>query len=135
MIVVDTDVLFYLIAPTKRSQFAAAVRLRDAHWIAPANQRVELLNVMSKSVRGRQMSFEKAVEAFRRSAALCLIDVLEVPEEALLKLSVELNTTTYDSAYVWLARQKALRLVTGDQYLVQCAPDVAVSLEDFASGK
>jgi predicted nucleic acid-binding protein len=52
-----------------------------------------------------------------------------------VRLSVETKIATYDCEFVVLARRLKLRLVTKDKALLRAFPDVAVSIEDFASGK
>jgi predicted nucleic acid-binding protein len=125
----------YLVIPGLRSAAAPSVYSRDPHWTAPGNLRNELLNVVSKNVRSGRIELSVGRAAFDEAMATVVLAEEYPTDRDLLELSVFLKTSTYDSAYVWLARRLRLRLVTGDAGLARCAPDVAVSLEDFASGK
>jgi len=135
VIVADADLLSYIVIPGSHSEVASLVYARDNQWVAPDNQRDELLNVVSKNLRGNKISFEAGKNALDEAALIVTYEQHAPSELELLDLSVKLRATTYDSAYVWLARHLNVRLVTGDKDLLQCVPDVAVSIEDFASGK
>ena len=135
MLVADADLVSYPLIPVPRTTVALAVFARDAERFAPANQRVEMLNVISKNVRKETIDLSAGIAAFDAVTELIKIHAEHPIESTLLKLSVHLRTSTYDSVCVWLARHLNVRLVTGDAGLVRCAPDVAVSMEDFASGK
>lgn len=135
MIVADADLVSYMVIPGAHSEVADLAYKRDQVWVAPDNQRTELLNVVSKNIRGNKINLETGEVAVREAFDLVQYEQVSPTDLELLKLSIELKTTTYDSAYVWLARHLKIRLVTGDTYLARCAPDVAVTIEDFDSGK
>ena len=64
MIVVDTNVLAYLIVRGARTPTAHKARSRDDDWQVPFWWRVEFLNVLALSVRHGVISREAAAEAW-----------------------------------------------------------------------
>ena len=135
MIVADTDFVSSIYILTTHTAHATAAMERDRNWIAPANQEVELLNVFSKYLRARQISLEGAKLGYHDALKLCNRNVEAATTEEILELSLMSGTSAYDAMYVWLARHRGVRLVTGDRALIRGAPDVAVSIEDFADGR
>jgi len=49
-----------------------------------------------------------------------------------LRLVNEKHRFSYDCEFVSLARNKGVRLVTGDRKIVNCFPETAVLLEEYA---
>jgi len=121
MIVVDTNVLVYLLLPTPHAAQADAILLKDPDWIAPALIHSEFRNVppgggAPQGHRSRR----------RPHAAGSAMEVITVPEggangRAVLSLALASGCSAYDCEFVWLARDLRVPLVTADrQVLAAC---------------
>ncbi len=133
MIVADTNLIAYLLISGPKSAEAQAAFDRDGEWISPLVWHHELLNVLATSIRQGYMSKEEGHDVWAHAPAF--VRDAEVPPLEVLDLAVNSNFATYDCNYVVLARSMAVRLVTADKKLLENFKDVAVSIEDFASGK
>ena len=133
VIVADTNLIAYLLIAGPFSEAAQRAFDRDGEWIAPLIWSHELLNVLATSVRAGHLNILKAQEIWAHAPAF--VRDAEVPALDVLQLSVSTRLGTFDCYYVVLARKMGLHLVTADKQLLERCPDVAVSIEAFASGK
>ena len=65
MIVVDTNLLAYLLLPTTYSAQAEAVLIKDSHWFAPQLIHSEFRNVLLGAVRRNDVARSDA-DSFER---------------------------------------------------------------------
>ena len=135
MIVVDVNLLSYLLIRGVRTRAAERVYARDRRWLAPRFYRFEFLNVLSNNCRFNGMSRDHAIALWKRATRIVSGFPVESDPIEVLKTSLALSLTTYDCEYVVLARMRKLPLVTADADVLKAAPDIAVSIEDFAAGK
>ena len=131
MIVVDTNLLVYLLLPTPHSAVAEAVWTKDDEWVAPELIFSEFRNVLSGAARRKNIGWEDA-RAFLDQA----LELIVVPEERLdgpgiLSLARTSECSAYDCEFVWLARNLNLPLVTADQKVQRDFPDMAKSPERY----
>jgi predicted nucleic acid-binding protein len=105
--------------------FRAAFEAGDLIVLAPASLRLELVNVA-----GRRWCFdEAALVAF----AIALDELgFEYAEPDLSRVAhwTARGLTAYDAAYVALAEERRLQLVTDDCLIVERAGEIAVALDD-----
>lgn len=133
MIVVDTNLLAYLVLPTAPAPLAEAAWTKDSAWIAPALIRSELRNVVLGAVRRGSVRKRDAVQLLEQAReAVTIADALP-GDEAVLQLALESGCSAYDCEFVWLARFLGLPLVTSDRQVLNAFPDTAVPLERFAA--
>ena len=76
MIVVDTNVVAYLLIEGDQSDMARAVWSKDRRWIMPAFWRSEFLNVLTTSLRGGVLTMRDAQDLWQ--LALTMFDKNEV---------------------------------------------------------
>ena len=76
----------------------------------------EVANALWKAVRLGRIGFGDATEAVRKTAEL-RIPLRHVDPETVLKLAHEYGRTAYDAAYLALAIQEGIPLVTADKRL------------------
>ena len=67
MIVVDTNVIAYLLIPGDRTAAADEIYRRDPNWVAPTLWRHELINVLCLYVRKGLLSVDAAADLERRA--------------------------------------------------------------------
>ncbi len=92
---------------------------------APTLLRYELANVYTKKVSRYPRQLNRLREALRLLARLG-IDEIQVPTEGMATLAEETGMTSYDAAYLWLARHLSAPLVTLDRRLAAAAKDLGV---------
>ena len=68
MIVVDTNVLAYLLIPGKFTESAEKLLTIDSEWAAPVLWRSELRNVLATYVRAGKLELIDAVAMYSRAA-------------------------------------------------------------------
>ncbi|MGH7636265.1 MAG: type II toxin-antitoxin system VapC family toxin [Gemmatimonadaceae bacterium] len=135
MIVVDTNVIAYLLLPGDQTEAARGALARDAAWVAPFLWRSELRNVLRGYMRQGHLTLAKAREV--QGAAEDLMSGREFPVESadVLALAAASGQSAYDCEFVSLARALDIQLVTSDQEVLANFPANAVSLKTFGSGE
>jgi predicted nucleic acid-binding protein len=128
MIVVDTNVMVYLLAGVGPGEEARKLLERDPEWTAPSLLRSELRNVVLGLVRRGRLEMADALEICRDAEAILGDRVASLPDGAVLAAAEEAGLTAYDAEYVALARALGVPLVTADTAILDAAPDVAVGL-------
>ena len=132
MIVVDTNVMFHLLAGGRDGADAARVLERDGEWAAPSILMSELRNVLLGFTRRGALTPEQA-KAMVNDASLVLGDrIAEAASALVLDIALECGLTAYDAEFVALARTLNVPLATSDGAILRGAPDVAVSPGSFA---
>ncbi len=131
MIVVDTNVIAYLLILGNKTELAQATFRKDNDWMVPALWRHEFLNVVSTFVR-----HGGGTEADGRQIWQAGLDLLAQREESpdfetALALSIRHKISAYDAQFVSLAGAKQLQLVTEDRNLLQKFPETARSMAEF----
>ena len=126
MIVVDTNILAYLLIPGKLAGDAEYLYEQDKDWAVPLLWRSEFRNVLAQQVRRRALSFEQACSIQRRAETLVhdaehMVDSIDV-----LQLASQSRCTAYDCEFVALALQLETKLVTADREVLQEFPGIAV---------
>lgn len=130
MIVVDTNVLAYLVIEGDQTEAAEALRRAEAEWAAPRLWRSELANVLALYVRRGELTVEDAGRRHAAAAALVEGSEYDVPVLEVLAATVAGPCSAYDAEFVVLAETLGVRLVTADRLLVRAFPEVALSLND-----
>lgn len=129
MIVVDTNVVAYLLTGAGPREAAARLLVRDPEWTAPPILLSELRNVMVGLLRREQLQPQDAAEICQDAEAILGDRVVSVSSASVLNVAIGGGLSAYDAEFVAVARHLGLTLVTADQAILQAAPDVAVALE------
>lgn len=132
MIVVDTNVLAYLVLPGEHTAPARAALHRDPTLAAPLLWRNELRNVLAGYLRRGEITIEQAAEMMSTLAAVLEGGELMPDTEAVMRLVVRSRCSAYDCEFVALARELGAPLVTSDQRILAEFPETAVALREFA---
>ena len=128
MIVVDTNVMVYLLTGAGPGGEAARLLARDPEWAAPPILLSELRNVMVGLLRRDQLDVTDAIEICQDAEAVLGDRLASVPAAPVLEAAYEGGLTAYDAEFVVLARTLGVPLVTADRAILIGAPDVAVAL-------
>jgi predicted nucleic acid-binding protein len=125
MIVVDTNVLAYLLLPGERATAAESLLEADPVWAAPMLWRSELRQVLATYLSRGNLSLDACSELWSRADALLGGRQHLVPTRTVLELARDSGCSAYDCEYVALAKLLGVPLVTEDRALLKAFPDLA----------
>ena len=131
MIVVDVNVITYLLLEGARTAAAEAVFALDPEWAAPPLWRSEWRNVLTGYMRRGVIDERTAIDHAQHAAELIGDREHRVSDARVFDLVSRSRCTAYDCEYVALAELLEIPLVTADQRILLDFPHVARSLEDF----
>lgn len=131
MIVVDANVVAYLVIDGDRTPLAEAVWELDPDWRLPSLWQHEILNTLATYAKAGGADLEE-IERIWYSARIRLsAGEHEVDLPHALELAVLNRVSAYDAQYVTLARRLDVPLITEDRRLRQSFPDRCLSMRDF----
>jgi len=128
VIVVDTNIIAYLLIPGPWTEAAEDLLQSEPVWAAPPLWRSELRNILAGYLRRGTLSFEQAVALQSTAESLLAGHETSVDSRAVLELVRGSNCTAYDCEFVALARQSGSVLYTLDAKLLAAFPDTAKPL-------
>lgn len=128
MIVVDTNVMVFLLTGAGPGERAQKLLAEDPEWSAPSLLRSELRNVVLGLVRRGRMEMADALRICQDAEVILGDRVSSLPDGAVLSAAAEAGLTAYDAEFVALARALGVPLVTADTAILNGAPDVALAL-------
>ena len=128
MIVVDTNVVAYVLL--RGPQTAAAEALLEAQptWAAPPLWRSEWRNVLCGYLRRGSLSLEQVIALQEQAETLVIGHEEPVQSEAVLQLAASSGCSAYDCEFVAAAQQLDAPLVTADRALLKAFPALTRSL-------
>ena len=135
MIVVDTNVVAYLLLPGQHTEAARAVLTRDPSWAAPLLWRSEFRNVLALYLHQRHLSLAAALELQEAAEALLEGREYAVDSNDVLALCGASGCSAYDCEFVAVAKALGVPLITSDRQLVSSFPQIAVDIRVFGSGE
>ncbi len=133
MIVVDTNVIAYLLLPSEHTPAARAAYERDPAWAAPLLWRSEFRTVLATSIHQGHMTLADAVDVMDVGNELMEGREYSVDSADVLNLASSSSCSAYDCEFVALAQELGVRLVTADRRIRRSFGDVTSSLVDFGS--
>ena len=126
MIVVDTNVIAYLLLPGERNPEAIWLRETDREWAAPLLWRSEFRNILATRMRRKLVTYEQASAVAKEAEALLADREHMVASPAVIELVRHSDCTAYDCEFVALALQLEVQLVTADKQVLRAFPGIAV---------
>ena len=128
MIVVDTNIIAYLLIPGPWTEAAEDLLQSEPVWAAPPLWRSEFRNILAGYLRRRTLGFEQTLALQSTAESLLAGHETSVDSRAVLELVRGSNCTAYDCEFVALARQSGSVLYTLDAKLLAAFPDTAKPL-------
>jgi len=123
VIVVDTNVIAYLLIPGPHQAAVETVRKRDDDWRSPPLWQSEFRNVLTLCLRRKAMSLDVALETWALAQEVMAPGEIGVDGALVLARAERLNLTAYDAEFIVLAETLDVPLVTLDRgILAACAP-------------
>lgn len=131
MIVVDTNIIAYLLLSGEHSIVAEQVLQKDNRWAAPLLWRSEFRNVLAGYLRRERLTIAEAVEIMGSAERLLKGNEYVVTSDHVLRLVVASDCSAYDCEFVGLAEDLYVPLVTVDRRVLKCFSALAVSPQAF----
>jgi predicted nucleic acid-binding protein len=133
VIVVDTNLIAYLIIQGEHTQQAEDVLTKDSEWSAPTVWRSEVRNVLVLYMRRGLLSLDQALRLMQRAETLMQGREYEVLSTAVFSLAANSRCAAYDCEFVALAQHLGVPLITSDRQILAAFPATAVSMDAFSS--
>jgi len=130
VIVVDTNVLAYLLIPGQYTESAERLLLDEPEWAAPLLWRSELRNVLATYVRSKRLEVSDALALHRRAADLIGAEEYDPETSDVLRLAKASGCSAYDCEFVSVAEYLDVKLVTADAKLAKAFKTRALLLSD-----
>jgi predicted nucleic acid-binding protein len=131
MIVVDTNIIVYLMIEGEKTEMAQQTYRRDPNWATPSLWRHEFLNVLATLVRHGGLEIGEAIDIWQRTTRLFIPDERDIDMPHALRLACQHNISAYDAQYVALSMELSVPYVTEDQQILKTLPEIAFSLREF----
>jgi predicted nucleic acid-binding protein len=128
VIVVDTNILAYLLLPYEYSPQADALYKRDPDWAVPIYWRSEFRNLLAGYLRRKTLTFDEVVKVQVEAETLLAGNEHEVDSRRVLELVRDSDCTAYDCEFVAIAMLLGVKLVTMDKKLLKAFPKHTTSL-------
>jgi predicted nucleic acid-binding protein len=127
VLLIDTNILVYLMMQGDRTPAAQQLYERDADWRSEGFVMVEFSNVLATCVRIKALAAEQAMKLLQD--ALVLLPVLtDVTHAQALETATQFGISANDARFIALAKQMRVKLVTEDTKLQAAVPSWTVSL-------
>jgi predicted nucleic acid-binding protein len=131
MIVVDTNIISYLLIPNDRyNQLADELFEKDSNWISPILWRHELLSVLSIYLR-RNIINSTACKSIYQEAVETVTSRPISDFEKVFNIIENSNLSSYDCEFVALANENKLPLITEDKKITREFPDIACTIKAY----
>ena len=129
MVLVDTNILAYLMIEGDRTAAARQLFERDGDWCSEAFVMVEFSNVIATYVRTGALTRAQGAKLLAE-AQVHLPTLHSVVNTQALETAMQFGISAYDGRFISLAKQLKLKLVTEDAKLRVAVPSWAISLAD-----
>jgi len=133
LIVVDTNVLAYLLLPGPKTSLAEALLLDHPQWAAPPLWRSEWRNLLATYLRRDLLNLPAALALMEKAEAILSAHEQSVSSEQVLALASSSRCSAYDCEFVAAAQQLGVPLVTEDRMILSAFPVEARPLHQPAS--
>jgi predicted nucleic acid-binding protein len=130
VVLIDTNVLVYLLIESDFTGASQELRKRDPDWRSESFILIEFSNVLAREIALREMTLETAQSLLVKATELLGDGLARITHSSALDTAARFGITAYDARFLALARQAGLRLTTEDKQLRSAAPLLTQSIED-----
>ena len=130
MLLVDTNVVAYLLIEGDYTEAAQELHIRDSDWRSEAFLLVEFTNVLVSSIARKRMTLSMAEDFLAKVVALFDGKLGRIPHASVLAIATRHRVSAYDARFLSLADQLGSRLITEDARLRAAAPALTQSLAE-----
>jgi len=135
MIVVDTNIISYLLLPTPYSDSVDTLYKLDSHWVAPLLWKSEFRNVLALYLRKEIITLEKALQLQEKAESIMIQNEFDISSSQVFALIDKSSCSSYDCEFIALAHHLNTPLITQDKKLLREFPSTAASVASFLSEK
>ena len=129
MVLVDTNIIAYLMIRGDRTAAAQQLYERDSDWCSEAFVMVEFSNVIATYVRTGALTQAQGTNLLAEAQAH-MSTLHSVMNAQALENAMQCGISAYDARFISLAKQLKLKLVTEDAKLRVAVPSWTISLAD-----
>ena len=129
MIVVDANVITYLVLNSPHSEACSRLFLEDPEWVAPRLWRDELSNVLVTYERRNLLDRQSTLLAFQQASTIIGKNEYDIQIDRILNVAHRTQCSGYDSQYIALAEDLGLQLYTYDQKILDRCPGFSLKPE------
>jgi predicted nucleic acid-binding protein len=129
VVLVDTNVLAYLMIQGDRTAVAQQLFERDSDWCSEAFVMLEFSNVIATYVRTGALTKAQGTKLLVEAQAH-LPTLHNVVNTQALETAMQFGISAYDARFISLAKQLKLKLVTEDAKLRVAVPTWTISLAE-----
>lgn len=122
MVLVDTNILAYLLIEGDRTAAAQELYARDPDWRSEGFILVEFSNVLATQMRAKSLSREQGTRLLAEAQAL-IPDPTIVQHAKALEAVSHFGISAYDARFIAMAMQVKLKLITEDTKLRSAVPE------------
>lgn len=133
MIVVDVNIIAYLLIAGEKTALAQAVYRKDPQWMVPHLWQHEFLNVLATYVRHGAGDLADGEKIWEQALTLPAGREQSINMHLALELATRHQVSGYDAQYVVLAVILGVPCVSEDQRLQKTFPQFVLSMERFLS--
>jgi predicted nucleic acid-binding protein len=131
VIVVDVNVIAYLLIHGEKTSDAQTLRRLEPEWLVPNLWRDEFLNILATYVRQGGTGIDSAKNLWRSAEVLFSVNECSADPSLVLELSDRYRVSAYDAQYLAVAIDSSLTLVTEDKALRRAAPQRCMTMREF----
>jgi predicted nucleic acid-binding protein len=132
MVVIDTNVLVYLLIAGDRTSKAQALFARDADWRSDVFVLIEFCNVLVTYLRAGSLRPAQA-EGLLAEAERRMHSLIQPPHRQSLRIAQQFVVSAYDARFLAVAHSLGTKLITEDAKLRAAAPSFTLSLGEALS--
>lgn len=133
MVIVDTNILTYLLIHGDRTKTAQALFKRDSDWRSETFIMVEFTNVLATYLRMGELTQPQSVRLLRDAERIVERGLSTVSHSQALATALQYGVSAYDARFLALSRTLGAPLITEDARLRSAAPELTLSLSDAVS--
>jgi len=130
MLLVDTNVVAYLLIKGDHTEAAQELHARDSDWRSEAFLLVEFTNVLVSSIARKRMTLPMAEDFLAKVFSLFDGKLGRIPHASVLAIATRHRVSAYDARFLSLADRLGSRLITEDARLRAAAPALTQSLAE-----
>ena len=131
MIVVDSNIIAYLLIEGEKTPLARGLWKKDNNWWMPSLWIHEFLNILATNERAGNLNLKSCHEILDSAMSLFGTKSRQVDMPYTLSLAANYHLTAYDAQYIALAHSMDIVLITEDRKLRQVVPERARSMKSF----
>jgi len=130
MVLIDTNILAYLLIQGEQTDAAQRLRRSDADWRSEAFIMVEFTNVLVGYTVAKRITPALAQNLLGKADTLLDGKLGRISHAQVLTTAARHRVTAYDAHFLALAERLGLRLITEDSKLRTAAPTLTQSLAE-----